>query len=46
MAGKVGISSVRGTVAQWLEHCLVTAEVAGSNPVGLVSFSLELRSSL
>ena len=25
-----------GIVAQWLEHCPVTAEVAGSNPVGLV----------
>ena len=24
-------------VAQWLEHCPVTAEVAGSSPVSLVS---------
>ena len=28
---------IKGIVVQWLEHRLVTAEVAGSNPVNLVN---------
>ena len=34
----------REIVAQWLEHCPVTAEVAGSSPVSLVSMLLQKRS--